>query len=71
MKKITLVDYLVELLKPYTHMPEFTTCVMKALKKLGHSVSERTVCVEENESLAKKCRLDPARFRACSIECDE
>jgi hypothetical protein len=65
---MTLVDYIYELLIPYADMPEFTSCVMKALEKLGHITTEK-------ESISgKRCYLvgkDPAKFKACSIECNE
>jgi hypothetical protein len=77
---MTLVDYFVNFLRPYANMPEFTTCVMKAMEELGHGVTEKSMYVEEagsisekvyNELLTEEHRLDPARFRVCSIECNE
>lgn len=33
---ITLVQFIVNFLRPYKDLPEFSTCVLKALEKLGH-----------------------------------
>lgn len=51
---MTFVDYLVKLLEPYSDKPEFTTCVMKAMEKLGHKVANR----------------DPAMFEPHGIKCN-
>lgn len=51
MNHITLVDYIAELLKPYADLPEFTTCVLKALRKLGHPIAG-------GEKPAKRYQLD-------------
>jgi hypothetical protein len=60
---MTLVQFIVNFLRPYADMPEFTTCVMKALKELGHGVTEK--------SISDPTKKDPARFKAHDVECDE
>jgi hypothetical protein len=39
---MTLVNYFVNFLRPYADMPEFTTCVIKALEKLGHTITKES-----------------------------
>lgn len=34
--EITLVQFIINFLRPYRNLPEFSTCVLKALEKLGH-----------------------------------
>jgi hypothetical protein len=61
--RITLVDYFYELLIPYANMPEFTTCVMKAMEKLGHALAKESFYEESgpiSEAVydkVKSCRL--------------
>lgn len=62
---ITLVDYFCNFLKPYTHLPEFTSCVMKALERLGQKDSDEEIY---NELLTEERRRDPGRFKVCDIE---
>jgi hypothetical protein len=50
---MTLVQYFVDFFRPYADMPEFTTCVMKALKEVGHGVTEKSMYRES----AKNCKI--------------
>jgi hypothetical protein len=54
MKQLTFVDFLVGFLRPYKDELFFTTCVMKAMKKLGHPISGGSMYQEP----VKNCRLD-------------
>lgn len=51
---MTLVQYFVDFLRPYAKDPEFTSCVMKALKELGHDVNVESV----HQEPIKSCRID-------------
>lgn len=65
---MTLVQFIVNFLRPYADMPEFTTCVMKALKELGHTVNRESF-YEESE----RCRIAGKEAHTMIIDdpCDE
>jgi hypothetical protein len=54
MKQLTFVDFLVGFLRPYKDELFFTTCVMKAMKELGHPIFQESMYQEP----VKSCRLD-------------
>lgn len=65
---MTLVQYFVNFLRPYKDMPEFTTCVMKALEELGHGVNTGSMYQES----AKSCQInDKTLQKDLWNECDE
>lgn len=63
---MTLVQYFVDFFRPYADMPEFTTCVMKALKEVGHGVTEKSMYIEETGSISEK-RYSELSTKSCRI----
>jgi hypothetical protein len=61
---ITLVQFFVNLLRPYADMPEFTTCVMKAMRELKRPVNKESIYRKPAKEPAKSCRI-------CEPECKE
>lgn len=59
---ITFIDYVVNFLRPYKDEPFFTTCIMKALKELGHGVTRESFYEESGPT--KSCHITKS-------ECDE
>jgi hypothetical protein len=62
---MTLIQFFVNFLKPYADMPEFTTCVMKALEELGHTVTGESF-YEESGPISQAV-YDKVSTKRCSI----
>jgi hypothetical protein len=63
---MTLVQFFVNFLRPYKDMPEFTSCVMKALEKLGHAISGESMY----QKPAKSCQINDKTLQK-DLFCDD
>jgi hypothetical protein len=63
---ITFVDYLVNLLKPYKDEPFFTSCIMKAMEKLGHRVNTKSMY----QKPVKNCQINDKTLQK-DLFCDD
>lgn len=68
---MTLVQFFVNFLRPYADMPEFVTCVIKALEKLGHPIFGKSMYVEESGAISKEAYCHLANKEAHAVIVDE
>lgn len=71
---MTLVQYFVDFLRPYADLPEFTSCVMKALEKLDHPVNRVSACEwepDKADSVSGEVWDSSAEYKAYRADCDD
>lgn len=66
---MTLVQFFINFLKPYADLPEFTTCIIRAMKELGHGVAKESFYEEAINS----CRIVGKEAHTMIVDdsCDE